>query len=125
MAVRVNTTEVKQIIEECDLDNRIIQVYINAASRVIDNVFSDDAVLGNAAKKDMELFLTAHMIVSTLWRMPETEKLGDAQIKYTGQYGMALDSTPYGQVLKTLDVTGKLAKMGKRTATMKAITSFD
>jgi len=58
-------------------------------------------------------------------RVTTEEKLGEAAVKYAGKFGMNLDATPYGQIAKQLDTTGKLATIGKQVAYMKAIKSFD
>ena len=122
---RVTAAEVKEIIDGCTTSDVIVGVMIDAASELITQVFEDDEDIGTTLLKEIERWLTAHMLVSTLERMGSEEKVGDAQIKYTGQWGKKLESTPYGQMVLTLDTTGKMAKMGKSGASVTAITSFD
>ena len=76
--------------------------------------------------KEIERWFVAHMIASTVWRTTAEEKVGDATIKYTGQWGKDLDSTPYGQMVKQLDKTGLMvASVGKRPASIYAVRSFE
>lgn len=125
MAIRVTADEVKEIMDNCTIEDSIIDSFIIAASAIIDKVFIDDATVGDTLLKEMERWLTAHMLASTLQRMGEREKVGDAEIVYTGKWGEKLNSTPYGQVLLTMDITGKLAKTGKMAATIYTIPNFD
>jgi hypothetical protein len=125
MAVRVTASEVKEIIEGCTTSDAMVDIMIEAASEVVTQVFEDDEDIGTTLLKEIERWLTAHMVVSTVFRMGSEEKVGDAQIKYTGQWGKKLESTPYGQMVLLLDTTGKMARSGKIGATISAIKSFD
>lgn len=98
---------------------------ITAASLIIDKVFENDVDATEEHLTELERWLTAHMIASTLSRMAEKEKVGQAEITYMGKWGEMLKSTPYGQVLLTLDTSGKLGKVGKRGVSMYAIPSFE
>ncbi len=125
MAIRTTAAEVKEIIDGCTTSDAIVESLITAASAVVDKAFEDDTDIGDTLLAEIERWLTAHMIASTLHRLGSEEKVGDAQIKYTGKFGLGLDSTPYGQMVKQLDVTGKLSRAGKMAATIEAIKSFD
>lgn len=122
---RVTATEVKEIMDNCNKADAIVEVFINAASTFITKVFSNDTVLTNEELKEIERWYAAHMIASTIFRTTTDERLGDASVKYTGQFGMGLDSTPYGQMVKQLDRTSKISEAGLKRATMSAIKSFD
>ncbi len=125
MAVRTTHDEVLTIMPDCTVAHATIDTLIIAASAVVDEVFEDDTTIGDTLKEEIEKWLTAHMIASTLWRTTSEEKLGDATVKYTGSWGTGLNSTPYGQMVLTLDFTGKMSKMGKSAASIYAIKSFD
>ena len=125
MAVRVTAAEVKEIMDNCTTSDAIVNTLIGAASAVVDKVFTGDFTMTTAMLKEVERWLTAHMIASTLSRTTSDEKLGDAQVKYTGKWGEGLKSTPYGQMVLTLDVTGKMAKTGKMGVSVYAIPNFD
>lgn len=126
MAIRVTEQEVLDIMDSgIDLSSSQITAMITAASSVIDNVFADDSTVTDAYLKELERWLSAHYIASTLVRMAAKEKVGQAEVTYIGKWGEMLKSTPYGQVLLTIDTTGKLAKIGKKAVSMYAIPSFE
>lgn len=125
MANRVTALDVKQIIDTSLSDN-IVTVFINTANTIVSDTLGDDTTLSTTQLEEIEKWLSAHLIASTRERQGQTEKVGDASITYQGKTGAGLDSTLYGQNVKMLDSTGKLAqKLGKKSATITAITSFD
>jgi len=125
MANRTTAAEVKQIMDDCTLDDTIVDVYIVAANALVTKVLGDDTNIGTVLIEEIERWFTAHMIASTRWRTTTDEKLGDASVKYTGVFKENLSSTPYGQMVKQLDITGKMANIGKRSAKMYAAIEFD
>ena len=122
---RTTATEVKEIMDNCTLDDTIVDAYITPANVVVTKVFDGDANIGATLKEEIEKWLAAHMIASTRWRTTTDEKIGEASVRYTGKFGMGLDLTPYGQMVKTLDITGKISRLGKSRAYIYAATSFD
>ncbi len=107
MAARVNASEVKELINT-DLTDVIVASSIDIASRFIDEVIS-----GLAADRlaDIELYLSAHFVAmrdQDEGAITE-EKVGDGQVKYSGEFGKSLNLTRYGQMAIFLDTTGKLA----------------
>jgi hypothetical protein len=125
MAVRVTATEVKEIMDGLTATDSIIETFINAASAVIDSVFSGDTTTGVTLLKELERYLAAHFIASTIFRQTSKEKLGEADVTYTGKWGENLASTSYGQTVRLLDLTGKMSQIGKSAASVFAVTSFD
>lgn len=125
MAVRTTAAEVKQLIDGCDTSDAIVTVLITAASAVVDKVFENDSTIGDTLLEEIERWYTAHMLASSLWRTTSEEKVGDASLKYTGKWGVKLESTPYGQMVLVLDVTGKMGNAGKQAASMFAVKNFD
>ena len=122
MAVRVTSAEVLQIMDNCKMSTTVIDGLIISANAFINKVFEYDTDMTETILKEIERWLTAHMIACTdIHRVASKERLGDAEVSYTGEWGKMLDSTPYGQMVKTLDVTGLLARAGKRAATMFAV----
>lgn len=121
MAYRVTATEVKQIMDNCILTDAVIGVFIGAANEVVNTVFSSTDV---TEYKEIERWFTAHMIASTLQRTTSEEKIGDASVKYAGKWEKNLDSTPYGQMLKVLDTSGKMGNIGKQAASIYAVIGF-
>lgn len=122
---RVTATEVKAILDGCTTADAVVEVMIDAAEELVDEVFENDADMNTTLMKEIERWFVAHMIASTLWRTTASEKVGDAEAKYTGQWGKMLESTPYGQMVLQLDFTGKMAKMGKPGARIFAVPNFD
>jgi len=123
---RTTYAEVIQIMEDCTVSSTVIDSYITAANALITKVFEEDTNNVPAALlTEMERWLTAHMIACSLQRSTEREKLGMAELKYTGEYGKMLESTPYGQMVLTLDFTGNMKKMGKGRASIHAVKQFD
>lgn len=109
MAARVNASEVKELINT-DLSDIIVTSSIDIASR-----FIDDVVVGKGLKDDrladVELYLSAHFVAmrdQDEGAITE-EKVGDGQVKYSGEFGKSLNLTRFGQMAIFLDTSGKLA----------------
>lgn len=125
MAARVTAVEVKAIMTGVTATDPVINSFISAGTLLVDAVFADDTTLGVDILKEIERWFVAHMIASTIHRTTSEEKLGDASVKYTGQWGKKLESTPYGQMVLLLDTTGLIANVGKAAATIYAVKSFE
>lgn len=125
MAVRTTNARVLQIMDNCTTSTTIIDRLITAASAVVDKVFESDSEISDTLLEEIECWLTAHMLASTLHRSTTNESLGDASVTYTGSFGEGLKSTPYGQMVLSLDTSGKMLRQGKQVASIYAIPSFD
>lgn len=130
MAVRTNNSDVQQMLPSdlsSDVTTTIIDAFIVDANTVVTDILGDDTELSSAQKELIEKWYTCHLLVSTVARQPDKEKAGDANITYQGKTSVVgLDGTLYGQRVKELDTTGKMAqKLGKRRVRVHAITSFD
>jgi hypothetical protein len=124
MANRIQASDVKAIMDNCTTDDSVVETFIGAAELVITQILGSDTTLTADQLVEIERWFTAHMIASTVFRTTSEEKVGDADFKYTGQWGKNLDSTPYGQMVKILDISGKMSNLGKMLATITAIESF-
>ena len=123
---RVTYEDIMDIMDsECSVSESKVNVMITAASAVIDKVFAEDVNVTEEILTELERWLTAHMIASTLYRSTSKERLGDAEVTFTGKWGEMLKSTPYGQMVLTLDITGRMAKSGKTAVTLFAIPNFE
>ena len=122
---RTTATEVKAIMDNCTVDDTVVDVFIISANAVVTKVFDGDTDIGSTMKEEIERWFTAHMLASTLCRTTTDEKIGEVAVKYTGLFRMNLTSTPYGQMVMQLDTTGKMANVGKTGASITAIESFD
>ena len=122
---RTTAAEVLQIIDNCTISTTIVDEFITAANLTITEILGSDTSLSTAQKTEIERWFTAHMLAVTIWKTTSTERLGDASVTYTGQFGQGLSASPYGQMVLLLDTTGKMGNIGKRKASIFAITSFD
>ena len=118
---RTTAAKVKELMAS-SLNDSIVTSYIEVANSLVTE--KAGAFLGEPRLEQIERWLTAHMIASTIERMGQEEKLGDASIKYTGSTGMGLDSTSYGQMVKVLDTSGEFSNPDKKVAILTAIKSF-
>ena len=135
MAARVTYDEVMEIMDNCNLSSTVVETYINAAHLFLNSLFnitdSDDLSSSSGSEavtdiyKEIERWFTAHMIASTRFRIALMEQVGDVKVEYVGKFGLGLDSTPYGQMVKTLDTSGKMAVLDKKKASIFAVPQFD
>lgn len=122
---RVLAHEVKDIIVTT-LSDVIINTYIQAANITVTDLLGSSTELSDAQKKEIERWFTAHLMASTRVQQAKSEKALDASITYQGETGKGLESTHYGQMALALDTTGTFAqKLGKKKATIVAVTSFE
>lgn len=123
-----NRTTADQVFLIMDLESHVtdehVERFINMANSVVDDTLGDDTTLGDETKREIECNLAAHFIASTISRISQKEKLGEAQVDYP-TLGEGLKSTPYGQNVLVLDTTGKMTGSGKRRAYIRAIPSWD
>ena len=122
---RIVASDVTAILKSCTIDDAVVDVFIDDAEEYLNTIFATDMTISSTLIDKIERWFVAHMIASTICRTTSEEKVGDASVKYTGKWDKNLDSTPYGQMVKQLDTTGKLANTGKMAASIYAIKSFD
>lgn len=122
---RVNATEVRAIMLECDPVDATVELYIEAGTLVIDRVFATNTTLSTELLKEIERYFVAHMIANINSRNTIEEKLGDASVRFHDSKGEGLNSTPYGQMVLLLDSLGLMANMGKMAASIYAVNEFD
>jgi len=125
MAVRVTAAEVKAIMDGCTVLDDTVDVFIISANLTVTKMLGSDTTIGDTLLKEIERWFAAHMIASTIDRTTVTEKIGDVSVKYTGEFGKKLEATPYGQMVLQIDTSGKMAKLGKKAASIIAVTSFE
>jgi len=125
MVARVTATEVKLIISTT-LSDAVVDVFINAANLTVTELVGSSTELSSDQLKEIERWLTAHLLASTREQQPQSESVGGASISYQGQTAIGLDATFYGQQVKLLDATGTLARnLGKKRAAIEAVTTRD
>jgi hypothetical protein len=122
---RVTATEVLAIMDGVTLTDIQVEPYITAANLFIDKIFAGNTEVGEELLTEMEKWLAAHMIAVTKFRTASKEKVGDADVTYTGKWGEGLHSTSFGQMVLFLDPSGLMTKAGKFPVSLFAIPSFD
>lgn len=122
---RTTAADVKEILDNCNKTDDQIEPFITSANLFITDVFSSNTTIGDSLLTELEKWLAAHMVSTTIWRTASDEKVGDVSVKYTGTWGEMLKSTSYGQMVLMLDTTGEIASTGKERSTTYAIISFD
>lgn len=125
MAIRTSASDIFEILPDgISMEDSAVEAYIEIASGIVDEI--DSTVLSTDRLKEIERWLTAHLIMITKDRQATTrEKLGDAEVSYANIFGEGLKATTYGQMVMQLDTTGTLSNLGKKTISIKAITSFE
>ena len=122
MATRTTPAEVKEIYPT-SMTDAAVQIYINVANIIV--TANITCGLSAAILEEIERWLAAHLIASTQERQTKSERLAEAEVVFTGEYGPGLKSTTYGQTAMMLDTCGGLASMGKKALKLTAITSFE
>lgn len=121
---RVTAADVKAILDDTTLKESTINVFITSAHTMVDEVLGTGET---DVLKEIERWLTAHMIVVTRERQAIREEAGTVRIDYSGVFGAGLNSTTYGQMVLALDTTkamSSLAGTGK-SASVFVIPSFE
>jgi hypothetical protein len=108
-----------------NISDTIIENIISDAYVLVTSVLADCTILTEDELKSIEKWLAAHMMASSVIRQTKEETLGEASVKYTGEWGTKLESTSYGQMVLALDRCGKMANLGRKAAKIRAITSFE
>jgi hypothetical protein len=108
---RTTITLVTNIIST-SLDDNIVESYIDSANVLVTDLVGSDTDMPSDLKAEIERWLTAHMIASTVERMGRKEGAGGAYIEYIGKDGELLKGTPYGQMVLLLDTSGAFAAHG-------------
>lgn len=124
MSSRTTAAAVKAIMKTPVTEAQI------TASGILDDAYNfvsaklGDQSLGDDLLESIEKWVAAHMVSVGLDRQISDGKGGSASAKYTGQYGMNLQMTSYGQMACSLDSTGILAGAGGKAVYAKAVVSF-
>ncbi|MFA5526892.1 MAG: DUF4054 domain-containing protein [Acholeplasmataceae bacterium] len=119
----VTAADVKNILDT-SLEEADINAFIGGAAALVDSVVG---TVTDTLKFEIVRWLTAHLIASTREQQIAEATAGPASVKFQGQSGLGLNSTQYGQQVKILDASGKLAALDKQkvAASLFAIGSFE
>jgi len=123
---RTNVNDLKKILDDSALAYSTLSAYIDSANVFVTATLTGQS-LSTALLTEIEKWIAAHMVTITRERVAKKEGAGGAFIEYAGQWGRGLASTSYGQMAINLDTSETLQALadGKRTATSRAIISFD
>jgi hypothetical protein len=120
---RTDSTKVGNIL---DTDVTDFSSFITAANILVTNVLvTPSKITDSDTLKEIETWIAAHFFKMSLERQEKQEKSGEASATYMGQDGKFLEATTYGQNAISLDSTGTLANLGKRTARVDTILAID
>lgn len=119
MGIRVTDHEVQLILgAESGTD---VQIYIDVASRMVDEVFSGSS-LSTKRLADIELYLAAHLGALTEEGGGVTlQRTGQSSVQYAQLQGDKLKLTRFGQMALLLDTTGVLEASNKEKARLQFI----
>ena len=121
MADRVTQAEVEAILDG-DPSISDLSPFITAANLTVTNKLGSNTDINDDQRKEVERWLAAHFAAMTMEQYRRSnEKIGEASMTSMGVTGKALDFTPYGQMVKALDTTGTLAKLGQTPALIQHI----
>lgn len=122
MAARVTPTELKLILDATEVSDSSLTAFINTANTLVNSVLGTD---DTDILKEIEKYLSAHLVVANRERQAIKEEAGSAKVTYANNLGEGLRSTSYGQMVLFLDTTGALASLdGKKAVSIYAIPSF-
>jgi len=122
MANRTNTAAVKGIINTELLDSNI-DTYIASSNLYVTAVLNGEG-LSTSLLKEIETWFAAHLISVSKERQTERIEIGGDTNEQYSKLGTGLESTTYGQMVITLDTSGKMAITNKGKASIYAVTSF-
>jgi hypothetical protein len=97
---------------ETDLTYIQMRAFITAASLLVDSVLASSN-LSDEQLFEVERWLAAHLACSRE-KITTSESMGGASDAYAVQIGLGLNGSFYGQQVKLLDTTGKLAALDER-----------
>ena len=110
MPLRTSVAEVRKLIET-DISDEQVSAFLTTASVTVDQLFGEEDRLTDETKTEIEKWLTAHGIASTVTQQLAEAGGGATRVKFQGETGQGLRSTMYGQyIVDILDTTGILAE---------------
>jgi|TARA_R100000750_G_C2278552_1_gene70288 hypothetical protein len=122
---RVDSDEVKELIST----DETITAQINAANVLVTEKLGADTTLTTDHLKEIERWVSAHLVACSIERQAVKEKIGATAIEFVGSQfgggGLGWSLTTYGQQVLVLDTTGILANAGKRKARVDTVDAID
>lgn len=115
MSSRVVGSEVKEIIDT-ELTDDQVEPFIQAATLLVDSYLSNKTDLSTAMLKEIERWLAAHFIASSVDPREQVVRVGTIEVNLEGTTGQGLFFSRYGQQAMLLDVTGTLKRLNQPKA---------
>lgn len=106
--------KVKDIIET-DLDDGIVQAYVDSAGVLVNQL-----PLADPVKSEVQKWLAAHFI-AIRDKISVHEEAGTAEIQYSDVFGENLSSSHYGQTAMVMDTSGRLQSISQSKTIIKLI----
>ena len=123
MAVRTTIQLVKDIMPTA-LEDPEITAIITQANEMVTRTLSGEGMEAGLLK-DIETWLTAHIIAIGKERQVASEKVGDIWLTYNKNPSGFFQSTTYGQMVLILDTSGKFQTSNKQKASIVAIKQIN
>lgn len=119
---RVTPEEVTALMDDLGLSEATLNAFITGASTMVNNV-----LIGvnhtEELLKEIERWTAAHLISCGPGRQAKKEGAGGANIEYVGEFGEGFHATTYGQMVLTLDTSGRFAALGQKQVVFYAVPS--
>jgi len=109
MTCRATEQQVQDLLQTSKTVEQI-KPFLAIANNLVTELLAPTSGYGDDLMRDIEASLAAHFTVSTLTKTATEIKIDDATTKFQSGTGLALDSTPHGAMVKTLDYKGLLDK---------------
>ncbi|MFP4526445.1 MAG: hypothetical protein ACLFNL_08645 [Bacteroidales bacterium] len=109
-----------KLIIDTDMEDDDISGYIDSASALIETWFSGVSA-STTMLKEVERWLTAHLIAMSKERQVKEEGAGGAYVRYSGIFGTGLKTTSYGQTAIEIDSTNTLRSVSGKKLKFMAI----
>jgi len=111
----LNTPDEIQEIVATELTTERIQAYIDGANALVESALFGKG-LPDVLLKEIERWLSAHLLVTTSQRQLEKASAGPAGATFFGKSGAGLNSSTYGQTVLHMDTTGTLQQLNDPSA---------
>lgn len=120
MANRVEASEVIALFPAgSGLTDTVVDPFITTANTIVNNNLAGNGP-SDEALTEIEKYISAHFVASTVLRQTQSKKVGDASETYA-KLGTEYQSTTYGTIALQLDTSGLLAESTLRSPTFLAI----
>lgn len=120
---RTDVDQVNHIMETSLTDNQIRPI-IEQANRIVTSKIGGEG-LTDELLKDIETWMTAHLIALGKERQPLEERVGDIWLKFNENPAGFFNATTYGQTCLMLDTSGKLQAASMKKISFTAIQQIN